>query len=261
MTMLSWLKPSPLLEEQEQQWLLDTFLWAYEHFDGDYFRQQSQLVLPTNAFFAGQSHSVAQMAEQVFTQVKQYAGLEKWPLVLVAPELSQPQRFPRMEFANCLRGPEAQLLSSDGQVQLSYNPQQINQPQDLIASFAQGMARVMIYQGGHLPPGGEQYLDAATEVVASFFGFGVMLSNTVYQFRGGCGKCYNPYANRSSELSEQQQVFLLALFCHIKGIDKGAAHLKGHLRSYFKKATKTLRALGQTSADPLLLSLLTKEQA
>lgn len=259
--MFSWLKPSPLLDANEQQWLLDTFLWAYEHFDGDYFLNHSPLVLPTNEFFAGRSTSVAQMATQVFAQVKEHAGLQAWPIELVEANQAAPQNFPLMQFAGRLRGDAAVLQQSTGSVMVSYNPQQINQPQDLIASFAQTFARVMIYQTRQLPPGGEEFVNAATEVIASFFGFGVMLSNTVYQFRGGCGKCYNPYANRSSDLSEQQHVFLLALFCVIKGEQHAAKHLKGHLRGYFKKATKDLKLLANQSADPLLLSLISEEKA
>ncbi|MFY8274034.1 hypothetical protein AAEU32_07910 [Pseudoalteromonas sp. SSDWG2] len=257
--MFNWLKPAPLLEQSEQQWLLDTFLWAYEHFDGDYFMKHSQLVLPTNEFFSGRSTSVEQMASQVFAQVKQYAGLQQWPVELVAPARMTQQPFPVMQFAGRLRGEQAQLVAQNGVVYMSYNPQQINQPQDLIASFAQTFARVMVYQARQMPPGGEEFVNAATEVIASFFGFGVMLSNTVYQFRGGCGKCYNPYANRSSELSELQHVFLLALFCHAKGITGAHKHLKGHLRSYFKKATKEIKALSEQSADPLLLSLIAED--
>lgn len=259
--MFAWLKPSPLLDDNEQQWLVDTFLWAYERFDGEYFFKHSRLVLPTNEFFAGRSNSVAQMATQVFAQVKQYAGLEAWPIELVEPNQMAVQNFPSMQFTGALRGEAALLEHTSAPVLMSYNPQQINQPQDLIASFAQTFARVMIYQGRELPPGGEQFVDAATEVMASFFGFGIMLSNTVYQFRGGCGKCYNKYANRSSELSEQQHVFLLALFCHIKGEKNAAKHLKGHLRSYFKKASNDLNTLAKQSANPLLLSLLTEDKA
>ncbi|MCG7569922.1 hypothetical protein MHM89_08275 [Pseudoalteromonas sp. CNC9-20] len=258
--MLSWLKPSPLLTESEQQWLLDAFLWAFEHFDADYFRNHSRLVQPSNEFFQGQSSSTEQMAAQVFAQVKAHSGLQNWPIQLLGSGQMPEQQFPLMRFSGALRGEQAHCVEHSHAIFVSYNPQQINQPQDLIASYAQAFARIMIYQRGVLPPGGEAMIGAATEVVASFFGFGVMLSNTVYQFRGGCGKCYNPYANRASELSEQQHVFLLALFCFIKGEKQGTAHLKGHLRSYYKKAHKIISTLANHSPNPMLLSLLSKEQ-
>ena len=35
--MLALFKSAPLLEQQEQQWLIDTFIWAVENFDAEFF--------------------------------------------------------------------------------------------------------------------------------------------------------------------------------------------------------------------------------
>ena len=39
------------LAEQEQQWLVDTFIWAAENFDLNFFTKHSQIILPTVEFF------------------------------------------------------------------------------------------------------------------------------------------------------------------------------------------------------------------
>jgi hypothetical protein len=74
-------------------------------------------------------------------------------------------------------------------------------------------------------------------------GFGIMVANSAYTFRGGCGSCYNPLAERSAFLSQDEATFALALFCELKGVSQDAAlsYLKKYLRPVFKKACKEIR--------------------
>lgn len=254
--MLTLFKSKPLLAEQELQWLVDTFVWAIENFDSDYFIKHSQLVLPNQQYFPDAVSSIEEMANKVFERVVGYAGLQAWPIQLVAPQQLQPQVFPHFTFRNCLRGEHAQLIASPNHsVHVSFNQNQINQPQDLVASFAGTLATIMIHHVGVLPPGGKELLPQATDALACFLGFGVMMSNTVYQFKGGCGSCYNPYANRQAALSETQTVFMHALICHFKGDQDSKKYLKPHLRSQFRKAQKQIKAMVNDTANPLLLAL------
>jgi hypothetical protein len=73
--MLALFKSKPLLDEQEQQWLIDTFVWAVENFDSDYFINNSQLVLPNHQCFPDAVSSIEEMASKVFERVVGYAGL------------------------------------------------------------------------------------------------------------------------------------------------------------------------------------------
>jgi hypothetical protein len=259
--MLAFFKSTPLLEEQEQQWLIDTFIWAIEHFDAEFFTHKTRIVLPTAEFFPDSVSSIEEMAKKVFTRVGQYAGMSAWPIQLVAPQQLQPQVFPHFEFSQALRGEHCQLIVPPSHaVNISFNPNQINQPQDLVASFAGTLATVLIHHVGVLPPGGKEYLPQATDALACFLGFGVMMSNTVYQFKGGCGSCYNPYANREAKLSETHTVFMHALVSYFKKDNTSKKHLKPHLRSQFKKAHKEIKALIEHSAHPLLLAYSEKER-
>ncbi|ADT69669.1 MULTISPECIES: hypothetical protein [Pseudoalteromonas] len=259
--MLTLFKSKPLLAEQEQQWLVDTFIWAAENFDLDFFTKHSQVILPTVEFFPDSVSSIEEMASKVFARVKQYAGMNEWPVTLVAPQQLQPQVFPHFEFSQHLRGEECHLIvPASHTINVSFNPNQINQPQDLVASFAGTLATILIHHVGVLPPGGKEYLPQATDALACFLGFGVMMSNTVYQFKGGCGSCYNPYANREAALSETHTVFMHALVSYFKQDKHSKKHLKPHLRGQFKKAQKEIKALVNQSANPLLLAF-SPEQA
>ncbi|MBQ4832971.1 hypothetical protein J8L70_06940 [Pseudoalteromonas sp. MMG010] len=253
--MLALFKSAPLLDDQEKQWLVDTFIWAVENFDATFFTQHTKTVLPTGEFFPDSVSSIEQMASKVFSRVSEYAGMSAWPIQLVAPQQLQPQVFPHFEFSDALRGPSSQLIVPPSHaIHISFNPNQINQPQDLVASFAGALSTILIHHVGVLPPGGKEFLPQASDALACFLGFGVMMSNTVYQFKGGCGSCYNPYANREAKLSETHTVFMHALVCYFKNDHRSKKHLKPHLRSQFKKAQKEIKALIAQTANPLLLA-------
>ncbi|MGO2292331.1 MAG: hypothetical protein ACTJH9_00100 [Pseudoalteromonas sp.] len=253
--MLTLFKSKPLLDKQEQQWLIDTFVWAAENFDSEFFLNNTQLVLPNHQFFPDSVSSIEEMAGKVFERVVDYAGMNAWPISLVKPQQLQPQVFPHFAFSNELRGENSQLVVAPShQISVSFNPNQINQPQDLVASFAGTLATIMIHHVGVLPPGGKEFLPQASDALACYLGFGVMMSNTVYQFKGGCGSCYNPYANREAALSESQTLFMHALVSHFKGDKHSKKYLKPHLRGQFKKAQREIKALINNSPDPLLLA-------
>ncbi|MEM5512186.1 hypothetical protein WNY79_04715 [Pseudoalteromonas sp. AS84] len=253
--MLALFKSKPLLEQQEQQWLIDTFIWAVENFDAEFFTKHTQIILPTATFFPDSVSSIEEMASNVFTRVTNYAGMNAWPIQLVAPQQLQPQVFPHFEFSDEIRGKGSHLIVPPShKVSISFNPNQINQPQDLVASYAGTLATILIHHVGVLPPGGREYLPQAADALACFLGFGVMMSNTVYQFKGGCGSCYNPYANREAKLSETHTVFMHALISYFKNDKVSKKHLKPHLRGQFKKAQKEIKALVSNSANPLLLA-------
>jgi hypothetical protein len=80
--------------------------------------------------------------------------------------------------------------------------------------------------------------------LATYTGFGIMFANSAFTFRGGCGSCYNPEANRDAYLSEREATYALAIFTVLKGIPLSAVtkHLKGHLRGVFRKAIKEINA-------------------
>lgn len=245
----AFFKQSPLLDENTSLWIKDTFAWAMAEFDGSYFLEHSQLILPTNEFYPGSVSSIKEMAQAVFDKTKNYAGLQNWPIRLVQPELYQPKPLPEICFKDQFRGDKAELINDDfregtiKEIIVSYNPQQINQPQDLVASFAQSFAAILIAQRRVTPPGGQELLPQAMDLLACFMGFGVMFANTAYQFKGGCGSCYNKNANREVALPETEMIYALALFSIHKKIPakKITFHLKSHLRNNFKKAYKELR--------------------
>jgi len=250
--MFSLFNNKPLIDPHTADWVFATFGWALQHFDALEFFQRTQLIQPSNAFFPGRVSSVAEKAANIFTHSQHYAGLSHWPLQLVSTQQLERQPdcqlapMPQSELQHMQRNSaEGQLPVSNAQpLQVFYNPQQTLKPEDMAASYAHVMAQHMVIQRGVLPPGGQALFAEASELLAGFMGFGVLLANSSYTIRGGCGSCYNAMANRQPALTEYDNVFVLALFCTLKGIDRKTAtrYLKKHLQGPYKRAVKQIEA-------------------
>jgi len=258
-------KSAPLLDTGTKNWILDTYTWAFDNFEFSVFKQDAQLIIPNNKFYPGDVNSVHNMASRIFELTLKYAGMENWPIYLVEPANYQHRPFNKLALSSSLRGESFHIVESKNEsdkpqdkIYVTYNPNQINQPQDLIASFAQTFAAIIIIQSGKTPPGGQDNLPQAIELLSCFMGFGVMFSNTAYQFKGGCGSCYNPHANREVALPEIEMIFCLALFCLLKNItiNDVLPHLKTHLRKLFKRAYKELTSESKKSTNQTLLDLI-----
>ncbi len=169
--------------------------------------------------------------------------MERWPLALVEASCYQQVATPKLSFSGQLRGSDITVLNPENStLPVVFNPAQLNQPQDMIAFYVQQLASMLIQQKQLLPPGGQECLPQAIEVLACVMGFGVMFANTAYQFKGGCGSCYNSRANRQAALPENDSVYCLALFSVLKSIPakQVTPHLKKHLRSSFKTMVKEI---------------------
>ncbi len=235
-------KQKPCIDDNTRTWIFDTFSWAINNFNKQVFVDETQLILPNNQFYSGRVASVEEMARNIFDHTLNYSGMNKWPIKLVSPGQPVSTELPSLTFNGALRGKSMAVSNNNSaqQIVMTFNPQQINQPQDLISSYVQQFATILVMQQKTLPPGGREFIPQAIDVLACVMGFGVMFANTAYQFKGGCGSCYNPRANRQAALPENEMLYCLAVFLHIKAVDKKdvVPHLKSHLRSTYKKMAK-----------------------
>ena len=237
---------TPLLDQASEQWLFDAYAWALDNFDAGLFYSDTQLVLPSNEFFPGRADNADEMANLMFDQVKRYAGVSHWPTYVVDHAQSGGSDAPRVEIKGDLRGPGGIPYDAPTIIEslpILYNPQQISNPEGMIASFAHTLAHYLGQFSQSEPPGGKEYWPHVTELLAVFLGFGVMVANSAYTFKGGCGSCYNPGAVRDAYLSEVESTYALAIFASLQGIPPGAVtpHLKKHLRGIYRKASKGIQ--------------------
>ncbi|MBC8210118.1 MAG: hypothetical protein H8E21_03555 [Gammaproteobacteria bacterium] len=238
----------PLLEESSSQWLFDAFGWALDNFDAEIFYRDTVLVLPNNQFFPGRVDSEQAMALLMLNQVKRYACISHWPTQVYDYRSCavEPESVPQIEISGSLRDANASelpLVAHQPVLQIPYNPQQISNPEGMIATFAHTLAHHLGQMARQPPPGGPEFWPHVTEVLAIYLGFGLMFANSAYTFKGSCASCYNPNANRDAYLSELQSVYGLAIFAVLKELPDASvsSHLKSHLRGFYRKAVKQIK--------------------
>ncbi|MCU7918808.1 MAG: hypothetical protein KZQ95_10675 [Candidatus Thiodiazotropha sp. (ex Epidulcina cf. delphinae)] len=239
---------NPLLDEDIIEWIFNCYAWALDQFDRSVFFNETILVIPDNTHFPGREQSVEGMANLIFNQVKQYAGMAHWPTHLINQsdaKCQAPGSLP-VEINGALRGKSALIDLSHTEttgntLSFFYDPQQLNSPEGLIAHFAHGLSYHLASTAKAPPPGGEDYAPIAGELTGVFMGFGLMFANSATVPRGGgCGGCAGQGPVRQAFLSEEEATYALALFCVLKniGANKAVGHLKKYLRRFFKAAVK-----------------------
>lgn len=245
--MFNLFRQRELLEKDTVEWLFDVFAWGLRNFDRRVFFDETILVIPSNKHFPGRVNSVEGMAGLIFEQVKTYAGMKHWPCKLVdQTRISEPVQAVKVLIDGDIRGAggiEPEAVADEHKLLIAYNPHQINNPEAMIASYAHTLAHYLGSMAQEPPPGEEELWPHMTEILAVFMGFGAMFANSASVFRGGCGRCHNPLAERTAFLSQDEITYALALFCVLKDIPNKEVlpHLKKHLRPIFKKAVKQLR--------------------
>ncbi len=232
---LGLFRKQPLLEDEVVAWLFNAFAWSLRNFGSDRLYREAVLVTPSNRHFPGREESVDGMAGLILDRVKAYAGVSHWPTRLINHH--EYQGDPTAEPGS------RQVLESGGELKLTlfYEPQQVANPQVMIANYAHALAHHLGGLAHEPPPCDEEQWLHLMEVVAVYLGFGLILANTAHPFRGGgCGGCRSAAMDRSGFLAETEVTYALAIFCVLKGIPPAevVGGLKSSLRGFFKRAMK-----------------------
>lgn len=241
LNMLHWLS-NKLVADESAQWITECAQWIIAHFDQESFWQRTQLVTPDASYFPAKLNNQEEMAAYVLTRVTQLAGVADWPWVLQPAQRCSTglppllEIDPRYRHKNGVVPPQV----TGATLEVPFVVEQMQKPQDFVASTAHACAQHILWQSRLPVPGGPEFFQQTAEVLAVFLGFGIVMANSAYTFRGSCAKCYNPRANRQANLSESEAVFALALFCTIKSEHKKNVlkHLKPYLRGAYKVALR-----------------------
>ena len=237
------LKPKACLDTETTLWLFDTFAWALRNLDARVFYDETILVTPSNEHFPGTKNSVHGMADLIFNQVKDHAGLKHWPTKLTNMAEGRPAEPPKIEIKGALRGSKGIMPAGEvfQQLPIAYNPDQLRDPEVLIADYAHVLAHYLCSMSQEPPPGGAENWPHITEVVAVFMGFGLMMANSANTAKiRSCGSCSGPAVERSNALSQYDITYALAIFSCLKSIPSKEVlvNLKKSLRPFYKKAAK-----------------------
>ncbi len=251
---------NPVLDSEAVSWLFESYRWALVNFDRQVFFNETMLVLPTNDYFPGRVDNMQAMAELIFNQVKEYAGLAHWPTRLLDHRLClNEDAQPRIRIEGDIRGKggiRLEQVRDEEMLLIQYSPDQLNNPEALIAGYIHTLAHYLATTADEMPPGGKDYWPQATELLAIFMGFGVIMANSAYTFKsGGCGSCGGS-AQRTGYLNQYESTYALAIFCVLKNIPQRQVlpQLKKSLRGHYKAAIKEISqhpAYADMKADPI----------
>jgi hypothetical protein len=244
--MFSFLKSTPLPDDDFVTWLTAPFKWSLKHFDSALFYKHSILVIPSNKLFPGKMDSLEAMANLIFKKVKEYAFVQHWPCTLMDQNQCLTNEQPHIEIKGALRqlqGVEQKGIDAEHKLIFTYDPSQIGNPEAMIATFSHMFAHYLGNMVAEMPPGKGENWSEISEMIAIFMGFGIMFSNSAYVFRGGCGSCGQSTVARQASLTEEQATYALALFSVMKNIENKAVlpHLKSHLKSFYKRSVKDIK--------------------
>lgn len=236
----------PLISPEIADWMFDCYDWLIRNCGGfDDFRD-TPLVQPTQEFFdlSGELDSESELAEELFSQVKLYAGLDDWPCRLVAQEEDpDPRLGPTLLVKNTDQSPAGTFSTNRKEIIITYNPAGARDPVLLIATFAHELAHYLISTFPDPTPGGEDKDEYATDVASVFLGFGIFAVNSCFHFSQSTDWDSQGWeTSRLGYFDEPEMVYALAIFASLLEIPhtKVFAHLKHSLRSLFKNAHKEI---------------------
>ncbi len=243
--MLNFFKSRNLLTKEDQDFQHACYAWLLKYFGGDHFYKEAQLVLPTKDFFPAQVDSPEAAAAATFAQVKKFAGMAEWPCSLVAQE-EDPDFVvaPTLVVQNVENNPSGTFSTNENnEVTITYNPGLTANPSQMVATFAHELSHYLTATAPEPPPGGWDNWEFATDICASFLGFGIFVANSAFSF--GQYTSVDSQGWRSSRggyLSEAEHSYSLALFLLLKEIPFARAleHCDANIKSNLKRAQKEL---------------------
>ncbi len=243
--MLGLFKSKPLLSVQDLEFQVETYKWLLRSFGGKEFYDEAILVLPTKEHFPSEVTNEDEVAAKTFEAVKKLAGMDSWPCKLEKQEQDVSLLVaPTVTLQNVPNSPLGTFgISESDEVVISYNPDIVNEPTQLVATFAHELAHYLTGTSEHEPPGGWDNWEFATDIAAVFLGFGVFMSNAAFSFKQTSNNETQGWqTNRSGYLTEVEYVYSLAIFIGLKGIEvkQASKFLKPSLVKILKKAVSEL---------------------
>jgi hypothetical protein len=235
----------PLLCEHDELFQIETYRWLLTHFGGEHFYQGRELILPTDEFFPFEVSSPQEAAIHTFERVKHYAGLEHWPCRLEVQEKDPDTLVGEMLVVqNVEQNPHGTFsVGEQNETVITYNPKLAATPAQMVATFAHELAHYLTSTAPEAPPGGWENWEFATDIAASFLGFGIFQANTAFNFRqfSGVGS-HGWQTSGGGYLSEAEHSYALAVFLSLKDIppDRAYPHCDVNIRAFVKKALREL---------------------
>ncbi|MCG7865373.1 MAG: hypothetical protein JAY74_03265 [Candidatus Thiodiazotropha taylori] len=238
-------RKKPLLSEENTLFQIECYKWLLTHFGGDDFYKEAQLVLPTSDYFPSIVDSSESAAQTTLNQVMKYAGMENWPVTLQAQE-EDPNHLvaPTLAVQNVEQSPLGTFsVNEKNEATITYNPKITTDPIQMVATFAHELSHYLTGTAPEPPPGGWENWEFATDIGATFLGFGIFQANSAFNFRQyTSADAVGWQTSGGGYLTEAEHSYALAIFLLLKEIEPEFAfpHCDVNVRGYLKRALEEL---------------------
>ncbi|MCG7991006.1 MAG: hypothetical protein JAY99_15935 [Candidatus Thiodiazotropha lotti] len=238
-------RKKPLLTEQDTRFQIECYRWLLTHFGGDDFYKEAQLVLPTGDYFPSIVDSNESAAQTTLKQVMKYAGMENWPVTLQVQEEDPNLRVaPTLTVQNVEQSPLGTFsVDENNQATITYNPKLTVDPTQMVATFAHELSHYLTGTAPEPPPGGWENWEFATDIGATFLGFGIFQANAAFNFRQHASvDAVGWQTSGGGYLTEAEHSYALAIFLRLKGLEPEIAfpHSDVNVKGYLKRALDEL---------------------
>jgi hypothetical protein len=233
------------IDRDTADWMADCVIWMFEQFDARALLE-AELVVPTGDYLRRDGKTGHDLAEHVFEQVKELAGLPDWPCRIEAGDSDPEARVSQSVFVSGMTPAPAGTFQHRGTtdtVVITYNPGLLDDPVSLVATFAHELAHYLFAMSRTPPPGGEELEEFATDLGSVFLGFGIFAVNSSFRFEAHGGALGQGWGyRRSGYLSGNDLTYALALFLRLLDKDAEAAftHLAQRYRGPLKASLRYL---------------------
>lgn len=238
-------------------------LWLYRHYrwleralptftEGS--PREARLILPTQDFYPQRNTRDHLFAQALFDQTRLYMGMENWPCVLTPQSEEDREVQERLSraggmFGLASTGGPAGTFRAGDEVEITYSPQSLKEPVNLVATFAHELCHYLLACVEEAPPAGWAELEPITDLCAVHEGFGVFLCNSAFTFGQWQDSQYQGWGSRiQGYLTTAELGFSLGIYCIRNRIDPelAMAHLKQNPGEVFWDSLGFIEDLEQT---------------
>jgi hypothetical protein len=235
----------PFLESGDEVWQLETWEWLLRMLGGAADLVLSPLVAPSREFFPPSDAEGHARAEYILGLVKRHARLEEWECSLVAQPRRPEARIGELAALKFDSGhmPLGTFGVEGNRVVITYDPDAVANSLTLVATLVHELGHYLLATLPEPPPGGEENLEFATDLVTVYLGFGLFGANAAFHFQQYQDVMSQGWSySRQGYLSQREWCFALAVFIALRKLEIADAKpfLKDHLYSDLGKASKYL---------------------
>jgi len=230
------------LDPDVEGWHLETWTLLLQRLGAQVSLAETPVVLPTREFFPPTEATGHSRAEHVFACVKSVMGMEAWPVSLEAQtERRGGERIAEFVSTESVDAPAGTFrVEGDGRVVITYSPELVDRPGDLVATLAHELAHYLLASHQELVE--DETHELMTDLAVAYAGLGLFGANAAFSF-GQHGDAFSQgWSWRSSGyLSPRSWAFALAVFARLRGDDGGIEpYLKPEIASLRRDALRYL---------------------